>query len=421
MPTIKFITLGCKVNQYETQAIREQFKKAGYQEEELFAPADAYLINTCTVTNKADSESLYYVRNSLRQNPQAKIIVTGCLTEHDARKISQIDCRIIIIRNKDKYRIASLLVKGASTKDEGISDFKGHTRAFLKIQDGCDNFCSYCKVPLVRGSSRSKSWNRIIQEAQRLVRQGFKEIVLTGICLGSYGKDLGKGRGRDLVSVIEELEKIEGLLRIRLSSIEFKYVSSRLLRKMQVSTKLCRHLHMPMQSGDNNILKAMNRKYTAEDFLVMVNRIKKILPGVAITTDILVGFPLEEEGNFLNTLELVKKIKPLKVHIFPYSPRPGTKACKLAQKNKPGIVKERILRLRQAAQACCRDYLKDFIGKKKRVLFEARIKERPYFWQGYTDNYIHVYLKSSDDLSNKFLNVRLLKVHLDSLEAVLDK
>lgn len=412
MKTVKFFTLGCKVNQYETQAIREQFIRAGFQELEDSHPADIYLINTCTVTHRADSESLNLMRRAKRENPKARIIVMGCLTELDENKIKKINGINLIVKNKDKNRIMEMFDKKKSQPithhSQLITYFQGHTRAFLKIQDGCDNFCSYCKVPLVRGKSRSRDLGQIIKEANTLVENGFKEIVLCGICLGAYGKDLEPRIS--LVNVIEELEKISGLLRIRLSSIEAGDVCDELIDKMAKSKKLCQHLHIPIQSGDDEILKKMNRRYTRTDYLNLINKIKKKIPQIAITTDILVGFPGETEENFQNTVSLIKEILPLRSHIFPYSPREGTPAFNFSSQINPKIIKQRTAQLKAVTQDCSLKYYQQFLNKNMDVLIEGRCKEDMNFWQGHTDNYIKVLIKSKQRLKNKILVVKLKKI-----------
>ena len=400
MKTVKFYTLGCKVNQYETQSIRERFSRAGFSESENGSPADIYLINTCTVTHKADSDSRYYIHKAESQNPRAKIIVTGCLVEKDALSLAK-------IKGID-YLISKRFFS------EGISSFSGHTRAFLKIQDGCDNFCSYCKVPLVRGHSRSKKLAQIIKEAKALVKNGFKEIVLCGICLGAFGRDL-KPKLK-LVNVIKRLEKIAGLFRIRLSSIEAGDVSDELIRHMLNSKKLCRHLHIPIQSGDDQILKRMNRRYSSADYLGLIRKIKKQIPDIAITSDVLVGFPGESEESFNNTLNLVKKIMPLRAHIFPYSPRQGTSAASLVGIS-PQIVKKRMQRLRNLAEKLSLQYRKKFLNKKARVLIEGLFKEKAGFWEGHTDNYIKILVSSEENLKNRLVIVRLKRIFKDSILA----
>jgi len=387
MKTVKFYTLGCKVNQYETQSIRERFIRQGFKEVVGTRPANVYLINSCTVTHKADTESLKFIRKARRENPKAKIIITGCLVEKDADYLSGLKGIDVVVSKK--------------FFPEGISDFSGHTRAFLKIQDGCNNFCSYCKVPLVRGRSRSRPLQDVIKEANHLVNKGFKELVLTGINLGSYGRDLKKKVS--LVTLISELEKIQGLLRIRLSSIEAADVTNELIDKVTCSNKLCRHLHIPMQSGDNEILKKMNRRYCRNDYIKLIKKLKKHIPDIAITTDCLVGFPGEGEKNFANTVNLIKAILPLKVHIFPYSERPDTTASSLGGKVDPVIIKQRILRM----ECICRDlalkYKSKFLNKDRSVLIESRSKIDPKFWDGHTDNYIKVRIRSKKDLKNKLL------------------
>jgi len=422
MKTVKFYTLGCKVNQYDTQSIREGFLDAGFNEIDNGSGADIYVINTCTVTQRADSESLSLIRKARRQNPKAKIIVTGCLAELDKDKIKEQDGVSLIVRNKDKNRIVKLLkYKNQSNEplklsNRGISNFSGHTRAFLKIQDGCNNFCSYCKVPFVRGPSRSKPLKAIIKEARKLAENNFKEIVLSGICLGAYGKDFPDRV--NLTEVIGELENIEGLLRIRLSSIEAGDVSEELIKKMAESEKLCPHLHIPIQSGDSGILKKMNRRYTRKDYINLIGKIRKGIPGIAITTDVLVGFPGETENNFRNTLSLIKEIQPLRTHIFPYSKREGTIAADFKESINPVIIRERIDILRDAARGCALEYKRQFLNKKIQVLVEGRARESRSLWEGYADNYIKVMISSRLNLKNRLITVKFKKIVKDSALAI---
>lgn len=413
MKTVKFYTLGCKVNQYDTQNIREQFIRAGFKELDNHKPADIYIINTCTVTQAADAESFNLIRRAKRENRRAKIIVTGCLTELDEDRIRRIKGVDLIIKNKDKDRILNQLstrnTQYAIRDTKGISYFKGHTRAFLKVQDGCNNFCSYCKVPLVRGSSRSRPPSEILEEANRLARKGFKEIVLTGICLGAYGRDLNPKAA--LVDIIGELEKIEGLLRIRLSSIEAGDIGDELIDKIGQSQKLCPHLHIPIQSGDDKILRKMKRRYCRNDYHELIKKIKERVPKIAVTTDVLVGFPGESETDFQNTIHLVKEIRPLKVHIFPYSKRGGTFAADYFKDEVNfSVIRQRIWRLMDIARFCSLTYKKQFLNKHRNVLVEMRSKENPDFWQGYTDNYIKVQVKSRQNLKNKLINVKLKEI-----------
>lgn len=421
MKTVKFYTVGCKVNQYETQAIKEQFSRAGFKEVDNGRPAGVYLINSCTVTHKADRDSRRFVHLASRQNPKAKIIVTGCYAELDSREISKIPGVSLIVKNRDKDKIASLLNATNETNsinetnDRGINSFSGHTRAFLKIQDGCDNFCSYCKVPLVRGRSRSRPLGEVVLEAERLAGNGFKEIVLCGICLGAYGKDL---RPRlSLIDAIDALEKLEGLLRIRLSSIEAADVTDELIEKLKESDKLCRHLHIPFQSGDNGILKKMNRKSKFQDYIKLVNKLKKSISGIAITCDIMAGFPSETEENFKNTVKLIKRVAPLKAHIFSYSSRKGTLAYNIKDKIEAKIIKKRVLELQKIARECAQAYKKRFLRKKIKVIIEAEDKKESGCWQGLTDNYIPVRVESGQNLKNRLICVVLKKLIGDFIEA----
>ncbi|MDI6606165.1 MAG: tRNA (N(6)-L-threonylcarbamoyladenosine(37)-C(2))-methylthiotransferase MtaB [Candidatus Omnitrophota bacterium] len=413
MHTVKFHTLGCKVNQYETQQMRERVLGRGFREINSGKKADIYIINTCTVTHKADAQSLALLRRAKRENPRAKIIVTGCLTELDQDKIRKINKDCLIVKNRDKGNMPGFLNRRAIT---GISHFAAHTRAFLKIQDGCNNFCSYCKVPLVRGGSRSKPLNDIIKEAGKLAENGFKEIVLTGICLGSYGRDLSPQQ--NMIKVIEALEKINGLLRIRLSSIEPRDITGQLIEKIALSDKLCRHLHIPLQSGDDIILKKMNRKYTKEGYLTLIRRIKERIPGIAISTDLLVGFPGEDDVCFQHTKELIKKIMPLKVHIFSYSARKGTAAANFNRQLASAVIKRRALELRAVAADCSLSYRRQFLNRVMAVLVEGRAKEGQGLWEGYTDNYIKVLFRSGSDLRNQLVTLSLRKVTKEYIIAV---
>lgn len=388
---VKFYTLGCKVNQYDTQSIRERFLKSGFREAGDSEKAGYCVINTCTVTQSADQKSRNIIRRCIKNNPLSEVIVTGCLVEKDSGFLS-------------KIKGVSFIVSKRFFPD-GISNFCGHTRAFLKIQDGCDNFCSYCKVPLVRGRSRSRPLKIILEEARQLVKKGFKEIVLTGICLGAYGRDLVPKI--DLVCLIEALEQVEGLFRIRLSSIEAGDVSGALIDKMANSKKLCRHLHIPIQSGDSHILKKMNRKYNREDYLNLAKRLKAKVPAIAITTDVMVGFPGETEKHFKNTVGLIKEIIPLKVHIFPYSKRTGTPFGGEIDMVSPLIVKDRILRIDDLSRVLALKYRQKFLHKKMDVLIENQSREDRYLWQGFTDNYLKVTVRSRLNLGNKIIPLKI--------------
>ncbi|MDD2703504.1 MAG: MiaB/RimO family radical SAM methylthiotransferase [Candidatus Omnitrophica bacterium] len=389
--TFQIHTLGCKVNQYDSQCIRERFQQAGFKQAGSGVRAGVSIINTCTVTASADRKSRNMIRRVIHANPRGRIIVTGCLAKKKETALSGIKGIDYII--------------GKRFFGDGISDFRDRTRAFLKIQDGCDNFCSYCKVPAVRGPSRSRDIKTIIREALILSEKGFQEIVLTGICLGAYGKDLSPRLS--LAVLINDLEKIPGLKRLRLSSIEASDISGALIAQMNGARKLCPHLHIPMQSGDDDILRLMRRKYRRSDYLRIVDEITDSIPGAAVTTDILVGFPGETEAQFNNTVGLIEKIRPLRTHIFPYSPREGTFAFTLGSTAGPDTLQRRIGKLKKTAEACAKEFRKCFIDKIVYVLFENRSKQNPVFWEGYAENYIKVLAASTECLENTIKPVLL--------------
>jgi threonylcarbamoyladenosine tRNA methylthiotransferase MtaB len=397
-PSIKFFTLGCKANQYDTQSIRERFLSKGFQEAGIDRDADYFLVNTCTVTSGADQKSRNIIRRCIQAAPQAQVIVTGCLAEKDWSQLREI-------------KGISLIVK-KSFFPEGISSFNQHTRAFLKIQDGCSNFCTYCKVALVRGKEQSKKLKQILQEARQLVACGYQEIVLTGICLGAYGRS--SGVKENLLDVIGHLEAIKGLSRIRLSSIEAGDVSFELIKYLQHSKKLCRHLHIPIQSGDDHILKLMNRKYSRKKYVNLITRLKADVPEISITTDCLIGFPGETDNNFQNTIDLVRKIMPLKVHSFPYSRRPGTKAGNFSGLVNPKIIRLRCNRLSEVAKECYKKFTQRFLDQDVDVLIEGKAKDSPGLLEGLTDNYLKVRLPFRPDLSNLIVRARLKSIRQDS-------
>ncbi len=441
MKTVKFYTLGCKVNQYETQVIREQFDRAGFRETADSEPVAVYVINTCTVTHRADRRSLYLIRRAFYRNPQARIIVTGCLAQLDKDKIAAIHGVSLIVRNEDKSRIVALLSnsienrrrqkagcrqrrqespppkggvppEAARIKDQtGITYFKNHSRAFLKIQDGCNYNCSYCKVRLVRGTSRSRQLSEIKQEAAGLVRNGYLEIVLCGVCLGFYGRDLIPRLS--LCEVIRELDKIPGRFRIRLSSLEVNDISDELINLMMESDRVCRHLHIPVQSGDGRILKLMRRAYSPAQYIKVIRRLRKSMPEIAITTDVMVGFPGETEESFSNTVELINKIRPSRVHIFPYSKRLNTPAYKFADFVSERKIKSRIADLERVVRVSRLTYWRMFVARICRVVIEKRVVGFPDLWQGYTDNYIRVRVRSVLELKNRIIQVRLKRVYND--------
>jgi len=419
LKTCAFYTLGCKVNQYETQYMRESLIKAGYREQRFNDVCDLYIVNTCTVTAKADKESRRVIRDAFRRNPDATICVTGCYVERDAEDINKIPGRLLIVRNDQKDRICQA-INGNKINDEvrkdnknrytplNISDFKGRDRAFVKIQDGCDNHCAYCKIPLVRGVSRSRDSYSILAEIKRLLSLGFKEIVLTGICLGAWGRDLIPRE--DLSTLLHRIVCLSGDFRVRLSSIEPKFITHSLLSTISSAHKICKHLHIPFQSGDDEILKAMNRPYAFETYLNLVEIIRRNIPDISITTDILVGFPGETERHFAKTCKLVEEIRPLRTHIFSYSRRKGTPASLLKNEIPKSIVRQRMKIVSRLAAKVSEDYRKEFLLKKSRLLIESKRDKGTGMLQGYDDKYFRIFVNGPNYYMSTFATVKIEKV-----------
>ncbi len=407
--TFRIYQLGCKVNQYESQLMLEQLEAAGFSRANG-KPADIYIINTCTVTKAADSSSRGFLRRALRENPKARIIAAGCYAEKNADDILAICKDAIIVKNKQKANIIDFIghpVGGGTRPARAsiISAFFGHNRAFVKIQDGCRNSCSYCKVPLVRGRCVSRPNKEVINEVKLLAANNFKEVVLCGICLGAY---------RDLPGLLDKLEGINGLRRIRLSSIEPLYVTSNLIERFAFSGKLCRHLHMPLQSGDDKVLKLMNRKYTACGFIKLIENIRKKIPKIAISTDVLAGFPTEGQEEFDSTLKVMKIIKPMRVHAFSYSQREGTRAFYLGEQVKKQVIQERVRIIRQLADRFAIYYKKKFLNRSVEALVEDSPDKETGLNTGYTDTYIKVLFKAHQGLINEIVNVRINRITADN-------
>lgn len=406
-------TLGCKVNQYESQAIRELLLKAGFKECLAKETADIYILNTCTVTHKADSESRYWAGMFHKTNPAARIVLTGCAVENNADAFSFLPGVSNIIKNGDKINMAEILTNGDTLPARGdepyrflsITDFKDHTKAFVKIQDGCANACSYCKVPSVRGSSISRPLHDIAEEVKTLVSKGFEEIVLTGICLGAWGSDLAQKKS--IVEVLKTLYGIPGAFRIRLSSIEPKYVTDELIDYISQNRRICRHLHISIQSADDEILGKMNRPYTAEGIRGLIAKVKNNIEGVGITTDVLIGFPGETDKNFRNTMNLIKEILPVKTHIFPFSKRDGTAACTMTGIVPEDEIKKRCQGMKIAAMMASYLYRELFLKKPVDVLVESKRQKHSGKLTGYSGNYIKVIFDGPDSLMKKIVPVRI--------------
>lgn len=403
MPKIAFHTLGCKSNQYETDAMKNICRASGFEIVPFEGRADIYIINTCTVTGNADKKSRNAVRSAKKKNKDSVVIVTGCYVESGNFNLEEAD---IILRNKDKADILKYLPKiDLTSRTSHLTPPR--VRANLMIEDGCENFCSYCIVPFVRGKVRSRPMEEILAEAQRMAEGGVKEIVLTGINLGEYAlepetKRLGSNqsnRNRDVQSqvplLIDKLSKIDGLLRIRLSSIEPMYITDDLIKAVKENPKICKHLHIPMQSGDDRILNSMNRNYSSKDFLDMTKKIIKQVKDIAITTDIIVGFPGEDEAAFRNTCRLVDKIKFSRIHMFSYSDRQGTAAFSFKDKVDPKTIAIRYEKLGELRDKYMLRFHSSFLKKPMEVLIEQKDRKTGMY-EGLTSNYIRVFLKGDD-------------------------
>ena len=389
--------------------MREILERAGYRECLAKEIADIYIINTCTVTHHADRESRYLVGAFHRINPKAKIVVTGCYVERNSDEISFLPGVAYIVRNDDKGRIAEILDGSqlpGTDPNLSITDFKGRTKAFVKIQDGCENRCSYCKVPLVRGALKSKPLNKIIEEVSGLVASGFREVVLTGICLGAWGKDIFL-EDMGLTDVLKALEAVEGDFRIRLSSVEPKYVTDELIGFMSGSKKICRHLHIPLQSGDDEILRKMNRPYTSEEYRALIDRLRHAMEDIAITTDVMVGFPQESDANFRNTVNFLKKLVPARTHIFTYSRRDGTAAYDMPGGADKKTLKKRYYTLKAGALMSAYIYREKFLDRQLKVLVESKRDRQSTLLTGYSDNYIKVLFEGPDTVMGKVVALKI--------------
>ena len=410
-------TLGCKVNTYESEYVIKEFLKRGYTLTDFSDEnADIYLINTCTVTNTSDQKSRKMIRQARKKNKDAVVVAMGCFTQIRNNDNQIMDFVDVVIGNKDKSRIVDLTeefiknkrkianiedINEADFDDMEISYFNTRTRALVKIEDGCENFCSYCIIPYVRGRVRSKRPEKVIDEVKRLVNNGYKEIVLTGIHTGHYGANL---KDYDFSDLLLELEKIDGLDRIRISSIEITELNDKFLSVLKKSKKIVNHIHIPLQAGSDHILKLMNRKYDKKYYLDKINKIRKIRPDMAFTTDVIVGFPLESDYDFNETIAFVKEVSFAGGHVFPYSRRNGTPAAKM----KGQITKEekhiRCKKLISVFDSLEEEYYKKHIGCTLTVIAETY---QDGTLTGHTDNYLKVRFKGSEKLLGLEVNVKL--------------
>lgn len=397
--TFKILTLGCKVNTYESNVMKDSLENIGYKEAN--DRADIYVINTCTVTNTADNKSMKLIRRTIKENPNSIIVVTGCMVQNKKNQISDIEGIDIVIGNVGKSKIADYIEEYIMTKEKKIDIYDitnvgfeemvlnnfNKTRAFVKIQDGCNNFCSYCVIPYVRGNVRSKSKEDVINEVITLVNNGHKEIVLTGIHTGNYGAEFDN---YDFASLLKDLVKINGLERLRISSIEVTELNERVLDVIKNNQILVDHMHIPIQSGSDTVLKRMNRKYDKKYFINKIADIRSIRPNISITTDVIVGFPGETEEEFNETIETILKINFSKLHVFPYSKRNGTAACELPNHIDDVTKKERTKKLIELSESLENNYMNKFVGSK--VLFIPEIEKDGYII-GHTGNYLQIKCK----------------------------
>lgn len=435
MPSVAFYTLGCKVNFYDTEAIWQQFKDAGYEQVDFDSQtADVYLINTCTVTNTGDKKSRQIIRRAVRRNPNAIIAVTGCYAQTSPAEIMDIPGVDLVVGNQDRDKIIPYVNQIKQTREPvnavrnimktrvfeemDVPDFADRTRAFLKIQDGCNNFCTFCIIPWARGLSRSRESQSIIMQAHQLVEAGYKEIVLTGIHTGGYGDDLDN---YDLSSLLWDLDRVDGLERIRISSIEASQIDDRMLEVLNRSSKMCRHFHIPLQAGDDNVLKRMRRKYTTEQFYNKMLRIREAMPDVGITTDVIVGFPGETDEMYRNGYELMKAINFSEMHVFPYSKRTGTPAARMEDQVDEEVKNARVQELLLLSDSMKLAYAQKFVGDVLEVIPEGNAKEDRGSGRlhGYSDNYIQMEFDGSEELVGQLCRVKMTKAGVDASEGQL--
>ncbi|MFA7689447.1 MAG: tRNA (N(6)-L-threonylcarbamoyladenosine(37)-C(2))-methylthiotransferase MtaB, partial [Bacilli bacterium] len=416
---VAFYTLGCKVNIYETEVMKELFKQKNYKIVEFDKNADVYVINTCTVTNNSDNKSKKYIRRAIRNNPNAIIVVVGCLPQINKKEIENIEGVDIIIGNKDKTKIVDYINDYSRTKkqitkiydlknicfeDMCLSNYNNKTRAIVKIQDGCNNYCSYCIIPYVRGSIRSKKKENVISEIKKLVNNGYIEIVLTGIHTGSYGQDINE---YDFADLLEEIERIEGLKRIRISSIEITEITPKVINIMKNSDKIVNHLHIPLQSGSNTVLKRMNRKYNKKYFYKKIKELKKVFNDLSITTDVIIGFPGETTKEFKETYNFIKKINFSKLHVFPYSKREGTVAAKMDNQIINNIKSDRVKKMIILSKKLEIKHMKKHVNKILEIIPEI---EKDGYIIGHSSNYLMTKIKGNKNQLGKLLKIKVKQI-----------
>ncbi len=426
MKKAAFYTLGCKVNQYETEAMTESFENAGYEIVDYSEYADVYIINTCTVTNMGDRKSRQIIRRAREKNPEALVAVVGCYSQIAPGEVLEIPEVSLVVGTDERSRMVEL-VEYAMQKEEKlnmvndimkvrefeempIKSYKSRTRAFLKIQEGCDQYCTYCIIPYARGHIRSRKPDSIIAEVKELAENGFREIVLTGIHVASYGKDLGN---TSLIDIIEKIHEIDGIRRIRMSSVDPNVMTDGFIERLSRLPKICGHFHLSLQSGCDETLKRMNRKYTTGEYRRVVEKLREVFADVAITTDLIVGFPGETEEEFQKTVDFVEEIAFSGMHVFKYSQRSGTPAAKYENQVKPQVKDARSKVITAIAEKNEEKFKKAFIGRSKPVLYEQPFDGQKSLFEGLTDNYIRVVSESQEDIKGKIIETVLMELKED--------
>lgn len=414
--------LGCKVNLYEAQAIKNSFEQRGYEVKENFDDIDVYVINTCTVTNKSDSKSRQMISKVKKKNPDATVIICGCYSQINSKEIEEMNIADIIVGTQGRNKIVDYLeeyLKSDEKKNYVEDDIDKNyeellfdknfdsTRAFIKIEDGCNNFCSYCIIPYARGRVRSRKADSIIKEIASLANDGYKEFVITGIQITDY-----QDEDVDLIKLLELIDEVSGVERIRLGSIQPKLLKDETVLRLARLKHLQHQFHLSLQSGSNKVLRLMNRKYSKEEYIQNTEKIYKAMPDSAITTDIIVGFPREDDDDFRESVDIIKKVNFLKVHVFRYSRRKGTKAYDIPCQVAESIKKDRAETLEQYQEASRHIFINKFIGEDFEVLFEEK---RDAYFEGYTSNYIRAYLKTDEALHNKVVRVKALEAFKDGV------
>lgn len=408
MDKVALATLGCKVNQYETELMREQLEKSGFQPVAFGEKAGLYIINTCSVTEKADQKSIELIKKA--KNRSSLLVVTGCYAEAEKDKLKEMFPWVdLVVGNREKLNIGNTINgdgKNRQEKETYIGSFNAHDRAFVKLEDGCNQFCTYCIIPYVRGKKiRSRSLSEVIREMENLAEQGFKEIVLAGVNLGLYGTDLNPEV--KLVALLKKAEYLKEKIRIRLSSLEPHLLSIELIDLMAQSSWICPHFHLPLQSGDAEILKRMGRRYTLREYRGLLRKVREKIPSVAITTDVMVGFPGEKESHFSNTHRFLEEMKFSRLHIFRFSPRKRTRAYFIQPRTEEKVKKERSKLLRDLGKKLSQDFASQFLGKTLTVLVENQPDPVSGLLFGYTENYIPLLFNGKEELKNKLIRIRL--------------